>query len=112
MNIFTVMLMSQSSGAEGEGGFPWPLILMMGVVFYFFMILPQTRRKKKMNAFKEEVVNGTKIVTSGGIHGKIVSVDEETFIIETEGHSRLKIQKSAISLELTQALNKEVAEKA
>lgn len=98
--------MSPPKGAEGGGGFPWPMILMMLVVLYFFMILPQTRRNKKMKAFKEEVTKGTKIITTGGIHGKIVAINDDTYTIETEGHSKLKIQKSAVSLELTQAMNK------
>lgn len=101
-----------SPPADGESASIWPMLLMMAAVFYFFMILPQSRRKKKMNAFKEEVDKGTKIITTGGIHGKIVSIEDDTFVIETEGHSRMRIQKSAISLELTQALNKEAVEKA
>ena len=105
MKLINVLLMSPP--ADGESASIWPMLLMMAAVFYFFMILPQTRKNKKMKAFKEEVSKGTKIVTTGGIHGKIVSVEDNTFIIETEGHSRLKIQKSAISLELTEALNKE-----
>jgi len=110
MNIFNIILMSPP--ADGESASIWPMLLMMAAVFYFFMILPQSRRKKKMNAFKEEVDKGTKIITTGGIHGKIVSIEDDTFVIETEGHSRMRIQKSAISLELTQALNKEAVEKA
>ena len=109
MNLLNIILMNPP--ADGESASIWPMLLMMAAVFYFFMILPQQRRKKKMNAFKEEVEKGSKIITTGGIHGKIVSVEEDTFIIETEGHGRLKIQKSAISLELTQALNKVVEEK-
>lgn len=108
MNIFNIILMSPPA----DGASIWPMLLMMAAVFYFFMILPQSRRKKKMNAFKEEVDKGTKIITTGGIHGKIVSIEDDTFVIETEGHSRMRIQKSAISLELTQALNKEAVEKA
>ena len=110
MNLYTILLMSPP--ADGESASIWPMLLMMAVVFYFFMILPQQRRKKKMNAFKEEVTKGTKIITTGGIHGKISSVEDDTFVIETEGHSKLRIQKSAISLELTEAMNKEETEKA
>lgn len=101
-----------SPPAEGESASIWPMLLMMAAVFYFFMILPQSRRKKKMNAFKEQVEKGTKIITTGGIHGKIVTVEDDTFVIETEGHGKLRIEKSAISLELTEALDKKENPKA
>lgn len=75
-----------------------PLILIM-VVFYFFMIRPQMKKAKEQKKFREAIKKGDKIVTIGGIHGKIVEVQDTTFIIEVEGGNRLKIEKSAISME-------------
>ncbi len=73
-----------------------PLILIV-VVFYFFMIRPQVKRNKEQKKFRESLGKGAKIVTIGGMHGKIVEVLETTFIIETEGQCRIKIEKSAVA---------------
>lgn len=81
-----------------------PFILIM-VVFYFFMIRPQMKKAKDQKKFREAIKKGDKIVTIGGIHGKIVEVNDSTFIIEVEGGNRLKIEKSAISMENSATLN-------
>jgi preprotein translocase subunit YajC len=105
-SLLSILLMSppQDGGKGGMGGTVFMLLTFV-IIIYFFMILPQKRRTKKMNAFRDEIGKGTKIITTGGIHGKIVSVHDTSFVIETEGQGRLKIEKSAISMEMTQALN-------
>ncbi|MCX6297239.1 MAG: preprotein translocase subunit YajC [Bacteroidetes bacterium] len=75
-----------------------PLILII-VVFYFFMIRPQLKKTKEQKKFRENIKIGDKIVTIGGIHGKISDVQETTFIITVEGGVKLKIEKSAISMD-------------
>lgn len=77
---------------------PWVLIF---VVIYFFMIRPQNKKAKEQKAFRESIGKGDRIVTIGGVHGKIVETDETTIIIEVEGQNRLKIERSAISAENT-----------
>ena len=79
------------------------LILLGGMVlvFYFFMIRPQNKKNKEQKAFRESIGKGDRIVTIGGVHGKIVETDETTVIIEVEGQNRLKIERSAISAENT-----------
>ncbi len=84
--------------AEGAGGgFGIEQLIMfgaIGLVFYFFMIRPQMKKQKEAKQFKESLVKGTKIVTIGGIHGKITDLKEETVTIEVEGGHRLKMEKS------------------
>jgi preprotein translocase subunit YajC len=77
----------------------------MFVVMYFFMIRPQMKKNKQQQAFREEVKKGDKIVTNGGIHGKISEVRDQVFIIDTEGGGKLKIDKSSVSMDATNALN-------
>lgn len=77
------------------------MVLIMGV-FFVFMIWPQMRKQKKAKAYMESLVKGDKIVTTGGIHGKITSVTEGHFVIEME-EGKAKIEKSAVSMDLTQA---------
>lgn len=72
---------------------------------YFFMIRPQQKKVKAQKKFIEELKKGDLIVTTGGIHGKVVSLDEgSTVLIDSEG-TRLKIEKSAISSDLSAPLN-------
>ena len=72
------------------------MILLMVVVFYFFMMRPQMKKQKELKAFRENLAVGSKVVTIGGIHGKILSVDESTILISTEG-GKLRMDKTAIS---------------
>ncbi len=77
----------------------------MFVVIYFFMIRPQQNRMKKEKEFESQLKVGDRIVTKSGIHGKIAELAETTVIIETMS-GKLKLERSAISLELSAALNK------
>ncbi len=83
-------------------------MIMMGlmlIVMYFFMIRPQQKKAKAQKAFIESLKKGDKVITTGGIHGKIVSLEATTAIIESESY-KLKIERSAISSELSAPLNK------
>lgn len=74
-------------------------IIMLGlmlVVFYFFMIRPQMKKQKEQKSFRENLKTGDKIVTIGGIHGKILEVTDTTVLINSEG-TKLRMEKSAIS---------------
>lgn len=98
-------LLMAPSGEGGSGG----MLLMIGmmvVVFYLFMIRPQMKKGKEEKKFREELKKGTRIITIGGVHGKISEVKEDSFVIETEGSGRLRINKSAVSLDLTKELEK------
>ncbi len=85
-----------------------PFILMIGVL-YFFMIRPQMARQKKEKKFQVSIQKGTKVVTSSGIHGKIVEINDNdnTVSIET-GAGKIKFERSAISLELSKKYSTEV----
>ena len=58
-------------------------------------------KQKEAKKFKESLQNGSKIITIGGIHGKIMEVKDTTVVIEVEGGNRLKLEKSAISKEFS-----------
>ncbi len=85
------------------------MILLMFVVMYFFMILPQMKKGKAQKKFWSEMKKGDHIITSGGIHGKIIDLKDTIVVIETEGGGKLKIEKSAISHEMSLASAKPAA---
>lgn len=88
-----------------------PLLLIF-VVLYFFMIRPQMKRQKEEKKFIEELKKGDKVVTKSGMHGKIVDFSEKlNAVIIESGAGKLTFDKSSISNELSQALNKPKEEK-
>ena len=97
--------------APGGGGGTLQLVLLGGMilVFWLFMIRPQAKKAKIAKKFQEDMQKGDKIVTIAGIHGTVNKVNEDgTIMIETSPGSYLKIEKSAISIEWSQNLNKPV----
>ncbi len=79
-----------------------PLILIMAV-FYVFMIMPQMRKQKKQRNFLSEIKKGDHVVTTGGMHGKVVSLQDQTLTLETESGNRIKFEKAAVSFEMTKS---------
>lgn len=113
MNLLnTVLLMAPPSGQAGDQS-PLPTFLMMGaiiLVFWLFMIRPQAKKAKDQKKYIESMQKGDRVVTIAGIHGKINKVnDDGTIDLETSPGSYIKIEKSAISLEWTQNINKTAA---
>jgi preprotein translocase subunit YajC len=72
-----------------------PLILVF-VIFYFFMIRPQVRKQKEMTNYRSALKKGDKIVTTGGIYGKITDVKDNTVTVDVGDNVLLKIDKSAV----------------
>ena len=79
--------------------------LLMFVVIYFFMIRPQQKRAKNEKEFESALKVGDKIITKSGLHGKVIEVAETTVVIETMA-GKLKMERSAISMEMSAALLK------
>lgn len=92
--MLTVYLLADAS--TGVMNF-LPLIAIV-VVMYFFMIRPQIRKQKKEAAFRAALKVGDKIVTIGGIHGKISEIGKTTVVLDVHSSGKLKLEKTAISL--------------
>lgn len=98
MNTLLIVLQQQSNGLMNF----LPLILII-VVFWFFMIRPQMKRQKELKNFRDSLKKGDKIVTTGGIYGKVLEIGDYYIIMEVEGQNRLKIDKSAVIKDMTDA---------
>lgn len=106
MNYIQLLQATGQTGS-GFGGFQFIFLGLMIVVFWLFFIRPQAKRAKNQKKFIEDLQKGDKIVTIAGIHGTINKVNEDgTLNIEISPGSYIKIEKSAVSMDWTAALNK------
>jgi preprotein translocase subunit YajC len=108
--MYDILLMAPPQ----QGGNPMTsfyFIFLIIIVFYFFMIRPQMKKAKTEKLFRENLKKGDKVVTIGGIHGKIIEVNDKTFTIDVDNNVRLKIEKSAISTESTKQFENKPLEK-
>ncbi len=97
MNVLNVLLMTPQSGGESN---PYSGMIMMVLligVFYFFFIRPQQKKAKETKKFREALAKGDKVVTIGGIHGKVLAITDSTVTIEVEGQGKLKLNKDAVN---------------
>ncbi len=98
MNILSIIL-QQTGTMNGLSGL-WPLLLII-VIFWLFIIRPQAKKQKELKRYRDSLQKGDKIVTTGGIYGKVAEIYEFYIIMEGEGGVRLKVDKSAIIKDMT-----------
>lgn len=94
--------MIQTLLLQAGAGTNYGQFIMLGgmvAVFYLFFIRPQQKKQKDTKKFIEAINKGDKIVTMGGIHGKISAVDESTVTLDVDRGNKLVVEKSSISLE-------------
>lgn len=89
-------LLAQAASPAGGIGMFLPLILIMGI-FYFLMIMPAQRRQKKVTEMLKNLKNGDKVITSGGIFGTIVGMDDDSVQLRIAEQVKIKISRSAIA---------------
>jgi len=104
-----INLLQAAEGAAGAAGDAAPpegpmggwgqiaLIAVIGVVFYMFLIRPNQKKQKAAKAFRENLSKGDRIVTIGGVHGKVDSLKDATIVITVEDGTKMKIERSAIA---------------
>ncbi len=95
MNLLNILLQAAPKSPMGS----WSGILMMVaifVIFYFFMIRPQTKRQKEIRKQREAMKKGDKVVTSGGIYGKVKDIKETTVTVEIADNVRITVDKNSI----------------
>ena len=107
--MIATILLQASSGGLGNYGSLVPMVLII-VVFYFFMIRPQVKKQKDQKKYVDELKKGDRVVTTAGIHGRIIDLNDTTFLVEVD-NGKIRFDKSAISLDASKALNTPVVEK-
>jgi preprotein translocase subunit YajC len=105
MNQLLIMMAPAANG-QGGGIMSFLPLIAIVVVFYFFMIRPQMKKAKEQKKYIESLKKGDKILTIGGIYGKIAEVrEDESMIIEVEDGSKMRISKNAVSNDASVGLN-------
>lgn len=99
MTELLIAMAPQGGDAGGGGGFMTTMIMfaLIFVIFYFMILRPQQKRTKDRERMLSEMKKGDKVVTSGGIHGKVINVDEKTVLIEVDDNVKMKFERSAVS---------------
>ncbi len=95
-----LIAMAPQGGDSGGGQMFSTLIFfaLIFVIFYFMILRPQQKRAKERAKLLESLKKGDKIVTSGGLHGKIVNVDEKTILLDVGDNLKLKFDRSAVNV--------------
>jgi len=102
----SILFITAADVASSAGASSVNMLLMMGlmiVVFYFFMIRPQMKRQKEMTKFRSALQKGDKIVTTGGIYGKIDEIKDNIIILEVALGVKLKVDKSVVLKDMSDA---------
>ena len=108
MELNSIMLMAAEGGQKDGRASSLIFIVLIIVVFYFFMIRPQMKKSKEQKKFRESLKKGDKIITIGGIHGKIIDdSNETTFTIEVEGGGKFKIERVAVATSNQDIMNEQ-----
>jgi preprotein translocase subunit YajC len=82
--------------AQAEGGMSFFILIGgMFLIMYFFMIRPQVKKQKEAKSFREELSKGDKVVTIGGIHGKVVDMNERTVLLQVDG-AKIRMEKTCL----------------
>lgn len=107
MYFLSALLMLGQGAEGGSGGFQFVFLGLMILVFWLFMIRPQAKKQKLQKTFMQGLQKGDKVVTISGIHGTVNKMnDDGTIMLEVNPGSYIRMEKSAVSMEMTANANK------
>jgi preprotein translocase subunit YajC len=96
MNILSTVLLQTPTSGESGGYMGILMIVAMIAIFYFFMIRPQQKRQKEIQKARETMKAGDKVVTAGGIHGRIKEIGDTSMLIEIADGVRIRVDKASV----------------
>lgn len=101
--MISAAILLQAQGEQNPMSF-WIMMALLMVVFYFFMIRPQQKKARDAKKFRESLEKGSKVVTIGGIHGRVVEVNDTTVLLDVDNNVKIRFEKSAIAMDNTMQL--------
>lgn len=96
MNLLSIILQAPAGGGSPSALTSLLPLLLIIVVFYFFMIRPQVKKQKELKNYRSSIQKGEKIVTTGGMYGKVTDIKDQTVTVEIAENVRIKIDKNAV----------------
>jgi preprotein translocase subunit YajC len=96
MKVLSILLQAGGTGAKSTDWYMPMMLVLLFVIMYFFMIRPQQKKQKEVQKMRESLKIGDRVVTSGGIYGKIKDVEDTAFLIEIAEGVRIKVDKASI----------------
>ena len=99
MNLLTILLQAPQPPEPQSGMGQYSTIIMivaMVAIFYFLMIRPQQRKQKELQRSREAMKNGDKVITAGGIHGRIKEISDTSMLVEVSDGVRIRVEKSSV----------------
>ena len=97
MNTLYIFLQAAAEGApKGSSWSMWVMLILIFVVMWLFMIRPQQKQQKELEKFRNSLQKGDKVVSVGGIHGKVVEIRETTLLLEIDNAVKIEIDKASV----------------
>ena len=94
--MLTTILLQAAEGTKGAGWTNMVMLLLIFVIFYFFMIRPQTKRQKEIKKFQDSLENGKTVITQGGIYGRIREVKDNYVLVEIADGVKIRVNKNMV----------------
>lgn len=102
------VLLTTASGSSSGGGYTSLLFLAMFVfILYFFMIRPQAKKAKEQRSFIDSIQKGQRVVTTGGVHGRVVQVEDRTVLLEVDKNVKIRVERSMVSVDFSKSVQEE-----
>ncbi len=101
--LYNLILLDGAAPTPGGGWSSILMIVALIAIFYFMMIRPQQKRQKQITNFRKGLKEGDRIITAGGLHGKIVSVRDDSFMIDLGNNLKVRIDKNSVYPNATDA---------
>ena len=102
-----IYFLHAANGEDTSGMLNIAFLVAIFVIFYFFMIRPQNKKRKELQNMRESLKKGDSVITIGGIHGKVVEVKETTIVLSVDANTKIKVDKSSVSMDESTKLNEE-----
>ena len=99
--MFTIFQAAPAAQPQGGGWQMWIMLALIFVVMWFFMIRPQKKQQKELQAFRDSLKKGDKVVTIGGIYGTVCEIKENSVLIEVDNNVKIRVSKQALVKDFT-----------
>lgn len=99
------LILQANPQAQGSGASMWIMLALIFLVMWFFMIRPQRKQQKELEAMRNSLKKGDKVITAGGIYGIVADVDERTVLMKVDDNVKIRVDKTSIQKDMTDQAN-------